>query len=433
LHDKVFMKKKYYLPYGKTSLEIHLDEQFSQDLYLPISISAECEESEIILSAIRNPLNSCHFPKNFSSETKVAITINDKTRPVPNDKLFPPLLAALENSGLQKENVTILIATGTHIPMKQEEIKIIINPEIVEGCHIVSHDCDKEDNLVFKGTTSFGTPVFVNCLFDHADIKIVVGDIEPHHFAGFSGGAKSASIGVCGRQTITHNHTLLQNPKSVVGRYEDNPLRQDIEEIGDLIGIDFALNAILNEKKEIIHVFFGKPRDVMLAGIKIIRENELTPISEPYDLVIASAGGYPKDINLYQAQKALTHASLFCKDGGTVLLAVACEEGVGSQAYLDFMQGITSHTEAKKVFLDKGFTVGPHKAFQFAMLAERIHFKILTEIDDQLMDRLLIEKIKDMDKGISEEIKNLSCPPRIAIVPYATATIPQITGDIHAG
>lgn len=418
--------KSYSIPYGKSSFPFHLNDSLDTDLYLPREFYADKEDSIVINEAIRNPLKNIQLKPSIGKETIVAITINDKTRPVPNNLLFPPLLDYLRQMGIQKDKILIIIATGTHVPMPENEFSMLLKPEILKDYKVVSHDCGDETNLTFKGTTSRGTPVFVNKLFDQADLKIVVGDIEPHHFAGFSGGYKSASIGMCGRKTINHNHALLQDNKSSVGRFEDNPLRQDIEEIGELIGVDLALNAILNEKKEILHVFFGKPQDVILAGIKVIRETELTTIDEPYDLVIASAGGYPKDINLYQAQKALTHASLFCRDGGTVLLAAACNEGVGSQGYVDFMEGITSFEEARDKLFKEGFRVGPHKSFQFGLIAERISYKIKTDIDDAMMNRLLLVKIDDFQEAVNQSILSFNSPPRIAIVPFATATIPQL-------
>ncbi len=420
------MTSSFALPYGQSSLEMTLPVTISADLFLPAEIYPTLEQSSIITSAIRNPLNNLKSTSLSDQDSRVAITINDKTRPVPNNLLFPPLLDYLLQLGIRKENITIIIATGTHVPMTEDEFSMLLKPEILKEFKVISHNCDDETNLTYKGTTSRGTPVFVNSLYNQADLKIVVGDIEPHHFAGFSGGFKSASIGLCGRKTINHNHSLLQDPKSVVGRYEDNPLRQDIEEIGELIGVDLALNAILNEKKEILNVFFGRPQDVILDGIKIIRETQLTPINKPYDLVIASAGGYPKDINLYQAQKALTHASLFCKDGGTVLLAAACNEGVGSQGYVDFMQGVTSFEEARIKLFKEGFRVGPHKSFQFGLIAQRINFQIKTDISNKMMEKLLLIKIDDFQESIYKVIDTFTSPPRVAIVPYATATIPQI-------
>jgi nickel-dependent lactate racemase len=422
------MTRTYSLPYGKNNLQIKFDKLLAIDLYLPVNLTSNSKTISTVLTAIRNPLNNVNLPVTMTEKTTVAITINDKTRPVPNNLLFPPLLEFLQLSGVKKENILIIIATGTHAPMPENEFDMLLKTDILKEFRIISHNCDDDANLTYKGTTSYGTPVLVNSFFDQADIKIVVGNIEPHHFAGFSGGFKSASIGLAGRKTINHNHALLQDPKSGVGRYEDNPLRQDIEEIGDLMGVDLALNVILNENKEILHVFFGHPKDVIKAGIRIIHETELINIDEPYDLVIASAGGYPKDINLYQAQKALTHASLFCKKDGLVILAAACNEGVGHQGYVDFMRGVTSHAEARDKLLKNGFEVGPHKAFQFALLAEKINFQIKTEIDESIMNGLLLKKIDDLQDAINRAICNCTTPPRIAIVPFATATIPKVSG-----
>lgn len=422
------MTRTFTLPYGKSNIKANIDKKLGVDLYLPVESHSDIEAAKAIYTAIRSPINNLNFTTPIDSKSTVAITINDKTRPVPNNLLFPPLLNRLLEIGFRKENILIIIATGTHIPMPEDEFKMLLTTEILKKYKIISHNCDDETNLTYKGTTSHGTPVFVNTLYDQADLKIVVGDIEPHHFAGFSGGYKSASIGLSGRKTINHNHSLLQDPKSCVGHYEDNPLRQDIEEIGELIGVDLALNAILNEKKEIQQVFFGHPKDVIQAGINLIRKNQLIWINEPYDIVIASAGGYPKDINLYQAQKALTHASLFCKDGGTVILAAACYEGVGSQGYIDFMQGVTSHLDAHNKLLKVGFRVGPHKAFQFALIANRINFQIKTDIPDSIMKGLLLLKVDNLQDSIDQAIDSFTTPPRIAIVPYATATIPQLRG-----
>ncbi len=424
------MTKTFSLPYGTSSIQIKIPDQVKADLYLPVELHPDSDQSEIVDTAIRNNVFFQSIVSSIESNTRVAISINDKTRPVPNNLLFPPLLSALHAAGVKSENITFLIATGTHTPMPDSEFSMLLQEDLWKQYRMISHNCDDEANLTDKGTTSKGTPVLVNSIFDQADLKIVVGDIEPHHFAGFSGGFKSASIGLCGRKTINANHALIWDPKSSVGRFEDNPLRQDIEEIGKLIGVDLALNAILNEKKEILHVFFGKPDEVILKGIKIIRETALTPIKAPYDLVIASAGGYPKDINLYQAQKALTHASLFCRDGGIVLLAAACVEGVGSQGYLDFMQGVNSHRQAKEKLVSMGFRVGPHKAYQFAAIADRIQFAVKSTIPVEVMEQILISSIDDFDREIAKVV-DIYPNCRVAVVPFATATIPQMVGGTH--
>jgi nickel-dependent lactate racemase len=310
--------------------------------------------------------------------------------------------------------------------MRKGEYYLVLPDSIYQNYEIIPHNCDDNDNLSYLGVTSRDTSVFINKEFYETDLKVVIGDIEPHHFAGFSGGVKSAAIGLGGRQTINQNHTLLIDNYSKVGNYYNNPLRQDIEEIGKMIGIDFAINAILDEDKKILRVFCGKPDSVMEQGIVFSKNLNLTPIVERFDLVIASAGGYPKDINFYQAQKALTHASLFCKKGAKVILVAECIEGIGSEKYLEFMNGMKSHPQVIGHFLEKGFQVGPHKAFQVAKIASIVNFKLYSSIDSELLSNLLIEPISsDLQTEITKSISALPTDARIAVIPYATATIPE--------
>jgi nickel-dependent lactate racemase len=181
------MDHTYTLPYGKSSLDLKIDRKTLPTIILPNELKPSEEGICLVKSAIRNPLDGNSISEFVTKKTKVAITINDKTRPVPNNILFPPLLGELERIGIGKENITILIATGTHPPMVEDEFPLLLNPKILTEYAVISHNSDDLTNLVYKGKTDFGTEVYVNKIFDKADIKIVVGDIEPHHFAGFSG------------------------------------------------------------------------------------------------------------------------------------------------------------------------------------------------------------------------------------------------------
>ena len=199
-----------------------------------------------------------------------------------------------------------------------------------------------------------------------------MGNVEPHQFQGFSGGVKSAAIGLAGRETINHNHARMIDPRAQLGHYADNPARQDVEEIGAMIGVHLALNAVLNGQKQIVHAVAGEPRAVMEAAIPLSRQVSQAPVAAPFDLVIASAGGHPKDLNLYQAQKALAHAALVTRDGGTVIVVAACPEGTGSRSYEAWMQGVGSHEEVFARFEREPFRVGPHKAFLMSRDAARV-------------------------------------------------------------
>ncbi|HEX7556296.1 MAG TPA: nickel-dependent lactate racemase, partial [Leptolinea sp.] len=298
--------------------------------------------------------------------------------------------------------------------------------ELIANYFIISHDCDDDTSLVFKGTTSRGTPVFVNRLFCETDVRIVVGNIEPHHFAGFSGGVKSASIGVCGRKTINANHTLLLESGSIVGNFDSNPLRQDIEEIGRLIQVNLALNVVMNVEKQILKCFWGDPQDVMREGILASRSVSMQKIPQRVDMVIASAGGYPKDINLYQAQKAMTHASLVLRPGGIILLAAACEEGVGSQTYENFMENVNSFDETMTKFTQQGFSVGPHKAVQIARIAQEHPILLVSEIPPERVKSLLLEPVDSIESGFSLARSMDENIHSIAVLPFAVSTIPIV-------
>ena len=223
----------YLLPYGKSFQTVEAEPGLS-DLILPNEIQEAPEPGKLIYNALKNPLE--FDPAPYKNCRSVAIAVNDKTRPVPHDVILPPLMTWLSEQGIANESIKFWIATGSHPPMSPEEYPKILPVEICSTYSIESHNIDDLSNLVDLGSTRRGTPIQVNRKYYQSDLKIVVGDIEPHHFAGFSGGYKTAAIGLAGRDTINTNHRMLQDPNAWIAVYEENPLRQDIEEIGAKIG-----------------------------------------------------------------------------------------------------------------------------------------------------------------------------------------------------
>jgi len=418
------MKRTFTLPYGNSTLSFELPAGLTADLIEPDTTPAAHDPLAEVAQALEHPINDWKWPA-FKSTKAIGIAVNDKTRPVPHQHLLPPLLKKLTDMGVAADKINFFVATGTHLPLGFEEFTKILPKEIVDHYHVESHNCDEIGNLFYLGVTQRQTPVYVNKRFRDMDFKIVVGNIEPHHFAGFSGGVKTAAIGLTGRQTINANHAMLRDSFATIAEYENNPLRQDIEEIGEAIGIDLAVNAVLNADKQIVKVFAGNPRAVILAGIPLSRAVCQKTVPHRYDVVIASVGGHPKDINLYQSQKALTHASLLTKDGGTVILVAACPEGSGSKPYETFMEGIQTPEQVFLKFEQEGFKVGPHKAFQIARELKRIHVILVSQMSDELVKKLLLIP----EHNIVEALKRVSPAPdglSIAIMPHATNTIPDL-------
>lgn len=422
---------EYHVPYGKTQVTFLLPDKQPVDYIAPPQFPAAEDPLYEVRHALLNPIGKQRLAVEYGkipskNNTKIAIAINDKTRPVPHQYLLPPLLDELKSCGFKPENITFFIANGTHPPMTREEYSSVLPNGLIDRYRVVSHDAKDSNDLIFLGKTQRGTPIWINKHFYSANIRVVIGNIEPHQFQGFSGGVKSAAIGLAGAETVNFNHSMMTLADSRLGEFEQNPARQDVEEIGERIGIHFALNAILNDKKEIVKVLAGDPLDVMHCGIPLANEICQVPVLRRYKMVIASPGGHPKDINVYQSQKGLAHACLIASPGANLILTAACPEGSGSQAYEDWMHGISSYEQVFERFSALGFKVGPHKAYQIARDASSVNLFTLSDMSEQLASALLLNPIANLQKNINALITRLDPNQPIAILPRAASTIPFI-------
>ena len=413
------------LPYGRSSLNVHLPDSRQVEVLAPARVSAAADPIQAVRDALKAPLGGICL-QDFAEARSVAIAINDKTRPVPHDILLPPLLEEFSRLGIPREAITFIVATGLHAPMDRSEFDEILPREILSQYRVISHDSEARQNLVHRGTTKRGTPVWINRAFAEADCRMVAGNLEPHQFMGFSGGVKSAAIGLAGMETINANHAMMLDPRSRIAAYEDNPARQDVEEIGELIGIHFALNDVLDEEKRVVRVFAGEPRAVMKAGIPSVLEIYQARVSVPFDLMIVSPGGHPKDINLYQAQKALGHASLVTKPEGTIILTAACPEGTGSRTYENWVLGMKSSADVIDRFKREGYRTGPHKAFQIARDSLHRRVILVSDMKPDFMRRLVLTPSSTAQEALDLALNNLQPNARIGIMPFANATIPEL-------
>jgi nickel-dependent lactate racemase len=414
------------VPYGKEALTFHLPDALPVEVIEPPPVAAAANPLGVVNAALDAPRGGVRL-SDFRGARSAAVAINDKTRPVPHEHLLPPLLRRLEALGLSPETIMLLIATGAHPPMSPAEFARVVPPQVLARYPVFCHDADDTANLVHLSATSRGTPVWINRRYLEADLRLVVGNVEPHQFQGFSGGVKSAAIGLAGRETVDGNHARMIDPHARLGRYADNPVRQDVEEIGALIGVQFALNVVLNSGKQIVHALAGEPGAVMAAAIPLSRAVSQAPVSALFDLVIASAGGHPKDLNLYQAQKALAHAALVTRDEGTVIVVAACPEGTGSRGYETWMEGLGSHQEVFARFEREPFRVGPHKAYLFSRDAFRVRAFLVSEMVPERVQRLLLRPAASVDAALKLVLPDLPDDARVGILPRASSTIPSVT------
>jgi lactate racemase len=357
-----------------------------------------------------------------------AVAINDKTRPVPHDVLLPALLRFLERAGVPARETLLVIASGTHPPMQPGEFGTVVPEAVLSRCRVVCHDARREEDLAYLGDTSRGTPIWVNRQYRERELRAVVGAVEPHQFVGFSGGAKSAAVGLGGYATVTRNHAMMADPRARIGCYDDNPCRQDIEEIGRAIGVHFALNVVLGPGRRIVRALAGEPADVMRQAIPLVRELNQVTVTDPFDVTIVSPGGHPKDGSVYQAQKAMAHAALVTRPGGTILVAAACPEGAGSAAYEDWMRhpDLVSHEAVLARFAREGYRIGPHKAFMISRDASAFRVLFHSLMAPDLAARLLLSPAPDFQRAVDESLATLGPGSRVGIMPWANATIPVL-------
>ena len=323
------------LPYGKTSLPLTLEKSRVQAVLaseLEAYIPGKAPE-DLVLEALEHPVGSVPLWQLSRGKNRVTVIASDHTRPVPSKLLMPALLAQIRKGNPQAD-ITILIATGCHRDTTKAELVDKFGPEIVEQEKIVVHNCDDTENLCLLGTLPSGGPCRVNRLAVETDLLVAEGFIEPHFFAGFSGGRKSVLPGVAARETVLANHCaeFIAHPAARAGSLAENPIHRDMLWAAEKAGLDFILNVVLNSEKQVIHAVAGSAADAHRAGCAFL-EKLCGVRAAPADIVISTNGGYPLDQNIYQAVKGMTTAEATVKDGGVIIMLAKSNDGHGGEAF----------------------------------------------------------------------------------------------------
>ncbi len=352
----------------------------------------------------------------------IAIAVSDATRPVPTDAILRTIMERLKACGFEPDQVTIMMGCGRHRPPREEEVRSILDPEGLDGTRFLSHSADKGDT-VFLGTTSRGTPVNINRDFIQADLRVVTGMIEPHQFAGFSGGAKVAVIGLGNEATIRHNHSLLAGEGARAGVLDGNPVREDIEEAAQLIGIHFVVNVVMAPRGRILKAFAGTYPEAYREGVEFARRSFSVSFRSQCDVVVVSCGGYPRDIDLYQAQKALAHVEPMVRSGGVLVLVAECPEGTGDAQFQDWMRRAVSSGAPLEYFRDREFQLGAHKAYLTARTMMKAAVFLVSSLPAGLARDMGFEPFGDVGEALDVALTRLGHVTKVGIVPHGTGMI----------
>nr|WP_028307475.1 nickel-dependent lactate racemase [Desulfitibacter alkalitolerans] len=418
--------EKIKIPYGKENIEWTPPNGFQVEVINPKAYEGASNQEEEVVKALESPIGSKTI-EEFKGVNKVAIAISDLTRPVPNKVIIPPIVEKLEKIGVKSKNIFVIVGTGLHRPSDKEEFIHLLGEEIVDKVTVISHDANNEELIVSCGVTSKGTPVEVNKYYAEADLKIVTGMIDPHQFIGFTGGAKGLAIGLGSKRLIQANHSMLTSENAQLGLLEGNPPREDIDEVGKIVGIDLIVNVILNNNKEIVKAVAGHFIKAHRRGVELAKDIFEVPIREKAEIAIVSPGGFPKDLNMYQAQKGLAHASRVVKDGGYIILTADCSEGIGDDKFYNTMKSFKTPEEVIEHFKSIEFEIGVHKAFLWCRTLSKINVYLISRgINDRDSCGLMVEKRESIEAVIEEIKHKLPEKPKVIVMPKANSTIPVV-------
>ena len=421
--EKKLTTKEYSFKYGKGTLQFSLNPDLVKGELKIRQVPLLPDPAQAILEAIRHPISSEPLAAIVKPGQTAVLIVNDPTRVANSHVFLPILLDELNCAGIPDQNISIIFALGTHRPMSEEEMAKEVGSAVASRVTMHNFDCRDINQFKYYGTTSRGTPVYFHNIVAAADHVICTGSIVHHFFCGFGGGRKAVLPGVAYYETTRQNHSMIFDPNAIIGKLEGNPVYEDQLEGVAMLKPSFLINTVLNEKKEFVGVFAG---DYVLAhreACRFVDEVYGVQVEEEADLVIATCGGYPKDINVYQLQKTMDNAWCAVREGGVVIILGECEEGSGSALYEKTMEQYGT-PEAVETALRANFQIGAHKAYAVTRLMKKAEFILVSAMPDELSRKLLFTPARNMDEALAKAYAKVGSSPSIILMPQGSLTVP---------
>ena len=388
------------------------------------------DEKAAVRQGLQAPIASKPLLELISPETRVCILFTDITRATPNDRIIPWLLEHLGH--IPRKNITLLNQLGTHRPNTKAELEKMLTPEVVANYRVLNHEPENDEALVQVGVMHDGTPALLNRHAVGADLRIVTGFIEPHFFAGFSGGIKGLMPGVAGLRSVMSNHGFrnIGDPNATFGINRGNPLWEELRDIALQAGPSFLLNVTLNEEKQITGVFAGDILQAHQAGTEFVRRSAMQPVEEPFDVVVTTNSGYPLDMNLYQGVKGMSAGARIIKPGGTLILAAECSEGVPAGSPLDkLLRTVNSSEELLGLLAQPGFVRAEQWQAQIqAIIQRKARVLVHSLLPEEVVRAAHLEPCPDIAAEVALALRAAGPDARVAVLPQGPLTIPYLTG-----
>jgi nickel-dependent lactate racemase len=418
------------LDYGHDGLDVELpDDRVVRSLSYKQADPLTDPETELH-SLLLQPTGTPSLAELAAGRTSACIVICDITRPVPNELILKPLLATLEQSGMDRERITILVATGLHRPNEGDELVEIVGQEIAREYRIENHHGQSLDEHTFLGTSPRGVPIWIDTHYVEADLKITTGLIEPHLMAGFSGGRKLICPGIAALETIKvwHGPDFLEDPRADCGRLDGNPVHEESTWIGRQTGCDFIVNVIINTDRSPLKFVAGDMEQAFLEGVDFCRQVVVDTVSEPVDIVVTSCAGYPLDTTFYQAVKGLTGALPIVKQGGTIIMAASMSEGIGSPEFEQlFDENSDLESFVERITGTDYFVMDQWQLEELAKVRRKAKVKIISDgLPAETINRLFVESAATVEEAVSDSLEEYGEDARIAVIPKGPYVLAQL-------
>ncbi len=415
------------VPYGRGHWRLRLPSEAAVETLSSRRVTPLADPMAAVRDALKQPIGTRPLRELVRRGERVAIVVNDVTRLVRTDLFLPVLVEELNAAGIPDRDLLVIFALGNHRRQTPEERQRIVGESLAGRLELVDHDCREAENLVHIGRTRRGNEAWVNRRVWEADRVILTGEIIYHLIAGYSGGRKSLFPGVAGAEFIRVNHRMIFEPGCGVGVLEGNPAHEDLLEACRLFDPDFILNVILSPAGELLNVVAGHYELAHQAGCNLVDQIYGVRVEGAYETVIASAGGYPLDLDLRQANKGMENAARAVRDGGSLLYFAECGEGAGSRALEEWAGRFASAAEFEKA-LREDFVVGAHKAYWLARLAERVRVYLVSSLDPEFVRKCRLHPVEHPEALAKELLAGRG--QRIGYMPSASFTLPVATaGD----
>ncbi len=418
------------LDYGRTGLEVDLPDE---RLVGPLAIRQAmplADPDAALQAVLKQPIGSAPLAALAQGRKNACILICDITRPVPNQWILPPLLQTLEEAGIPRDQICILIATGLHRPNEGHELLELVGPEIAANYRIENHHGKVLEEHDYLGTTSNGVPVWLDSRYVRADLKITTGLIEPHLMAGFSGGRKVICPGIAGLETVKvwHGPHFLEHPLAAEGIVEGNPVHEENTRIAQMAGCDFIINVCLDEQRRVTWIAAGDMIHAWEAGVQFVRDIVRVGVDHPLEIVVTTGAGYPLDTTWYQAIKGLTGALPIVKQGGTIVLAASLSEGLGSPEFQQLIRENPDMEVFKQRILGSNyFVMDQWQLEEFAKVIARCKVKVVSDgISPDLLRRCQVEPVVSVESAVAASLAEYGPEAHVAVIPKGPYVIPYV-------